>query len=218
MFRVIFSIDQYSLHHCSLAYIWSYTAQYQIRIILSHYKGPYKTDQDFIGLVATAWDANLPAAKVLADYGTGCGKTGPPFFPLWKNRCFSVFIWVFPKKDLKKSGTPKSSILIGFPLFSPSILGYHYFWKHPYKHWFQYRLFTNQDKTFCQKNKWIFTFQVVNYQPKPAILPCLAHNSCTKTSPHFRRQWSTLPKGCNVPTAPTLPWVHTQSPKFANLS
>ena len=30
------------------------------------------------------------------------------------------------------SGTPKSSILIGFPLFSPSILGYPYFWKHPY--------------------------------------------------------------------------------------
>ena len=31
------------------------------------------------------------------------------------------------------SGTPKSSICSwGFPLFSPSILGYPYFWKHPY--------------------------------------------------------------------------------------
>ena len=29
-------------------------------------------------------------------------------------------------------GTPKSSILIGFLQFSPSILGYPYFWKHPY--------------------------------------------------------------------------------------
>ena len=30
-------------------------------------------------------------------------------------------------------GTPRSSICSeGFPLFSPSILGYHYFWKHPY--------------------------------------------------------------------------------------
>ncbi len=33
----------------------------------------------------------------------------------------------------KNNGTPKSSILFsGFPLFSPSILGYHYFWKHPH--------------------------------------------------------------------------------------
>ncbi len=31
----------------------------------------------------------------------------------------------------KNRGTPKSSILIGFSL-KPSILGYHYFWKHPY--------------------------------------------------------------------------------------
>ena len=30
-----------------------------------------------------------------------------------------------------KGGTPKSSIFIGFPLFSPSILGYPSFWKHP---------------------------------------------------------------------------------------
>ena len=33
----------------------------------------------------------------------------------------------------KNSGTPKSSILIGFP-YKPSILGYHYFWKHPNGH------------------------------------------------------------------------------------
>ena len=33
-------------------------------------------------------------------------------------------IWVFPKNR----GTPKSW---GFP-YKPSILGYHYFWKHPY--------------------------------------------------------------------------------------
>ena len=30
------------------------------------------------------------------------------------------------------SGTPKSSILIGVLHYKPSILGYHYFWKHPY--------------------------------------------------------------------------------------
>ena len=42
-----------------------------------------------------------------------------------------------PEKDIdmgvsKNTGTPKSSILIGFSIFRPSILGYPYFWKHPY--------------------------------------------------------------------------------------
>ena len=35
----------------------------------------------------------------------------------------------------KNSGTPKSSILIGFSIINPSILGYHYFWKHPHRTW-----------------------------------------------------------------------------------
>ena len=38
-------------------------------------------------------------------------------------------IWMFPKIV---GFPPKSSIVMGFPLFSPSILGYHYFWKHLY--------------------------------------------------------------------------------------
>ena len=33
----------------------------------------------------------------------------------------------------ENSGTPKSSILIGVFQYKPSILGYHYFWKHPYQ-------------------------------------------------------------------------------------
>ena len=39
--------------------------------------------------------------------------------------------WMFPKIV----GTPKfkSSILIGFSHYKPYILGYPYFWKHPYK-------------------------------------------------------------------------------------
>ena len=32
----------------------------------------------------------------------------------------------------KNNGTPKSSILMGFVHYKPSILGYPYFWKHPY--------------------------------------------------------------------------------------
>ena len=32
----------------------------------------------------------------------------------------------------KNRGTPKSSILIGFPLYKPPILGYPYFWKYIY--------------------------------------------------------------------------------------
>ena len=39
------------------------------------------------------------------------------------------FIWMF----LKIGGTPKSSILEGFSVRKPSILGYPYFWKHPYR-------------------------------------------------------------------------------------
>ena len=35
----------------------------------------------------------------------------------------------------KNNGTPKSSILIGFSIiiYKPSMLGYPYFWKHPYQ-------------------------------------------------------------------------------------
>ena len=50
----------------------------------------------------------------------------------------------------KSHGTPKSSILIGFSIinYKPSILGYPYFWKHPYiysmrKVWYQ-PFFQNQ--------------------------------------------------------------------------
>ena len=46
------------------------------------------------------------------------------------------FKWINQKCELymdvsENSGTPKSSILIGFSI-KPSILGYPYFWKHPY--------------------------------------------------------------------------------------
>ena len=37
----------------------------------------------------------------------------------------------------KNRCTPKSSILIGFSHYKPSILGYPYFWKHPYSHFFE---------------------------------------------------------------------------------
>ena len=65
--------------------------------------------------------------------------------------CFIFPIWVFPKK----SGTPKSWILIGFSIPKPSILGYPYSWKHPY----------------------IFLLSETN----PAIHPLvLRHNSCAR--------------------------------------
>ena len=50
-----------------------------------------------------------------------------------------LFRFLFIKKKVrsdmdvsKNSGTPKSSILIGFSHYKPSILGYPYFWKHLY--------------------------------------------------------------------------------------
>ena len=49
----------------------------------------------------------------------------------------------------KNNGTPKSSICSqGFPLFSPSILGYPYFWKHPY---FETGFFSIEIKEFLFK-------------------------------------------------------------------
>ena len=42
-------------------------------------------------------------------------------------RVWLLTIWMFPKIG----DTPKSSIWIGFFPYKPSILGYHYFWKHP---------------------------------------------------------------------------------------
>ena len=47
----------------------------------------------------------------------------------------SAFGILLARKNMgvsKNRGTPKSSILIGFFHYKPSIMGYHYFWKHPY--------------------------------------------------------------------------------------
>ena len=41
-----------------------------------------------------------------------------------------IYMGVEPKIGVVK--LPNHPFLGGFPLFSPSILGYHYFWKHPY--------------------------------------------------------------------------------------
>ena len=45
---------------------------------------------------------------------------------------FNVGIWENYMGVSKNRGTPKSSNLIGFSHYKPSILGYQYFWKHPY--------------------------------------------------------------------------------------
>ena len=63
-----------------------------------------------------------------------------PSYPSW-NQHESTIMTTKPKAiklymDVSEnSGTPKSSILIGFSMvfhYKPSILGYLYFWKHPY--------------------------------------------------------------------------------------
>ena len=38
----------------------------------------------------------------------------------------------------KNSGTPKSSILIGFSVINHPFWGYHYFWKHTYREIWDY--------------------------------------------------------------------------------
>ena len=58
--------------------------------------------------------------------GVGVGRCR---FGNQKSRRFeNQLIWMFPKIGVP----PKSSILIGVFHYKPSILGYPYFWKHPY--------------------------------------------------------------------------------------
>ena len=55
-----------------------------------------------------------------------------------KSAELAVVIWYSESSGIQylgvslNGGTPKSSILIGFFHYKPSILGYHYVWKHPY--------------------------------------------------------------------------------------
>ena len=46
--------------------------------------------------------------------------------------CSSTVWWIIHTDVSENMGTSKSSILIGFFHYEPSILGYPYFWKHPY--------------------------------------------------------------------------------------
>ena len=52
--------------------------------------------------------------------------TNTAFLYVWKNMVQRGQMGVS-----KNNGTPKSSITIGFSHYTPSILGYSYFWKHP---------------------------------------------------------------------------------------
>ena len=46
----------------------------------------------------------------------------------------TIDVYIIYMDVSENSGTPKSSILIGFSI-KPSILVYPYFWKHPYRHY-----------------------------------------------------------------------------------
>ena len=80
-------------------------------------------------------------------------------------------LWVFPKIV----GTPKSSILIGFSIKKPSILGYPYVWKHPYT---------------SQVVGWPDFFTIIRYvtsPPKPHVLENYGARCWRWPSP--KRQW-----------------------------
>ena len=65
------------------------------------------------------------------------------------------------KKDMdvsKNRGTPKSSILIGFSLNKPSILGYPNFWKHPHQRCFNFGVLFNPKKTLTSRPWWNVEF------------------------------------------------------------
>ena len=67
-----------------------------------------------------------------SHYNLGCQKShGKKNAAIFVNLNFFQ-IWVFPKI----MGTPKSSIIIGLCIINkPFILGYPYFWKHPFRTW-----------------------------------------------------------------------------------
>ena len=65
-----------------------------------------------------AWGEVIEGIKKGGWWGACQGKKVDP----WKNMGVS-----------ENSGTPKSSILIGFSIINHPILGYPYFWKHPYE-------------------------------------------------------------------------------------
>ena len=71
-----------------------------------------------------------PSARATAEpFSSSVNRAAIKSTRMWK-LLMSVFsIWVFPKMV---GVLPKSSILIGCSNYKPSILGYPYFWKHPY--------------------------------------------------------------------------------------
>ena len=77
-------------------------------------------------------------SRLISGVCLGCIYVEAIETPLERSRlCRSIcgkFKMILNRTDLdvfKNSGTPKSSILIGFSI-KPSILGYPYFWKHPF--------------------------------------------------------------------------------------
>ena len=62
------------------------------------------------------------------------GKVGGSSLPngrFMKYKWWLLTVWVFPKIGVP----PNHPMILGFPLFSPSILGYQHFWKHPFANW-----------------------------------------------------------------------------------
>ena len=85
----------------------------------------------------------------------------------------------------ENSGTPKSSILIGFH-YKPSIVGYPYFWKHPYSvHWK-----THVDLVGVCENYHIFDFERFNLGKFGTSL--LMDALCKKCNQEHDKIWDTL--------------------------
>ena len=114
------------------------------------------------------------------------------------------YIYIYIHMGVSESGTPKSSILIGFSI-KPSILGYPYFWKHPYTRTYIYmitcihflpeseptgyriwRLGSGFSKKNTDRNRTVFpTKKFLNHQTWQFIL---------KINPWFRQDDFPFPK------------------------
>ena len=105
----------------------------------------------------------------------------------WFNKIV-IPIWMFPKIVVP----PKHPFYLGLPLFSPSILGYPYFWKHPYN-WvvfhplytatrFQWSITAPAPATFCAASTSMGPMAMCTCKP-----PNLLHPNVPKSHLHHQK-------------------------------
>ena len=77
-----------------------------------------------------SWCINCESRGSAVDFLKGLAAEISHNWQLWWTDCICILVIYIYMDVSENSGTPKSSILIGFSIIN--LLGYHYFWKHLY--------------------------------------------------------------------------------------